>query len=219
MLLSILILTHNRPTLFKRCISSVIDNFIESQFDIEVIVNNDTRDITEVYDDRFDIRYMYECDNDLHRIYELLYHTCSNGSFIYLEDDDYLLPEFFQYVDLSYDVNFIEYQRASRFTQMEVRDFGLKNAARFPNKRFTEGCDYGNFTYNNNLLDFQLTQLIPNKSVFTFPEELFKRDWRTDPEGDEDFLNAVKPSATMKYIKSKCYVQTTDGNDNITFSS
>ena len=64
MLLSILILTHNRPTLFKRCISSVIDNFIESQFDIEVIVNNDTRDITEVYDDRFDIRYMYECDND-----------------------------------------------------------------------------------------------------------------------------------------------------------
>ena len=45
MRLSILILSHNRPYLFRRCLESVLKQL---QDDIEVIVNNDTQDIEEI---------------------------------------------------------------------------------------------------------------------------------------------------------------------------
>ena len=56
MKLSILILTHNRPKLFKRCIKSVIKNLPD--FDIEILVNNDSNDIEEVYRAQGEIRML-----------------------------------------------------------------------------------------------------------------------------------------------------------------
>jgi glycosyltransferase involved in cell wall biosynthesis len=58
MKLSILILTHNRPILFKRCINSVLNNL--PNFDIEILVNNDSKDITEIYHDNVNIFYYYK---------------------------------------------------------------------------------------------------------------------------------------------------------------
>ena len=46
MKLSVLIPTHNRPKLFTRCLTSVLDTLDGLEF--EVIVNNDSNDITEI---------------------------------------------------------------------------------------------------------------------------------------------------------------------------
>ena len=55
MKLSILILTHNRPLLFERCINSVLNNL--PNYDIEILVNNDSNDITEIHNDKVNIYY------------------------------------------------------------------------------------------------------------------------------------------------------------------
>ena len=49
MMLSILILTHNRPQLFKRALTSVLNNLPD--YEIEILVNNDSQDIEEIYSD------------------------------------------------------------------------------------------------------------------------------------------------------------------------
>ena len=104
MKLSILILTHNRPKLFTRCITSVLN--ILPEYKVEILVNNDTNDIQEVYDNKVNIRYFYEQKNDLSDIYKFLYNT-AKGEFIYfLEDDDYLKPNFFNGLDFGYDINY-----------------------------------------------------------------------------------------------------------------
>ena len=43
--LSIIILTHNRPKLFKRCLNSVINLKLKNY---EIIINNDTDDIGKI---------------------------------------------------------------------------------------------------------------------------------------------------------------------------
>ena len=50
MKLSVLIPTHKRPKLFIRCLNSVLNTLDE--LDFEVIVNNDSNDITEIEDIR-----------------------------------------------------------------------------------------------------------------------------------------------------------------------
>ena len=55
--LSILILTHNRPLLFERCINSVLRNL--PNYEIEILVNNDTNDIKEIYSDKVSIKFIF----------------------------------------------------------------------------------------------------------------------------------------------------------------
>lgn len=214
--LSILILTHNRPNLFDRCLTSIISN--KCRYNIDIYVNNDTRDIKEIYSNRYNIEYMYmKCEN-LYDIYKYLYYKSTGSHILYLEDDDYLLPEFFEHIDLNYDINFIEYVRSKKFINLEIQDFGVKDSINNRNKIYKPGDNFGKFRTNNKLVDFQLTQLLFRKSKCPFPDGLYNRDWKTDHHGDEDFIKSVQSNSTLKYIKNKCYVQTTDGNDNLTFS-
>ena len=105
--LSILIPTHNRPSLFKRCIKSVLDQSTNIKY--EIIVNNDSRDIDEIYDDSVSIKYYYKKYYDISKIYKFLYDQ-SCGEYVYfLEDDDYIGNNFFSVLDFNYDINFINY--------------------------------------------------------------------------------------------------------------
>ena len=214
--LSILILTHNRPHLFDRCLSSIISN--KCRYSIDIHVNNDTCDIKETYSDRYNINYMYMKYDNLYDTYRHLYYKSTGSHILYLEDDDYLLPEFFECIDLNYDINYIEYVRSKKFINLEIQDFGVHKSVKNRNKTYKPGDSFGKFRTNNKLVDFQLTQLLFRKNMCPFPNELYNRDWRTDHHGDEDFINSVQSNSTLKYIKNKCYVQTTDGNDNLTFS-
>lgn len=91
MRVSVLILTHNRPELFKRCINSVLKNKPD---DCEILVNNDSNDIDEVYG----ATYFYEYDYNLANIYNMLV-ARSSGDYIYfLEDDDYVVDGFWEQI-------------------------------------------------------------------------------------------------------------------------
>ena len=96
MKLSILILTHNRPSLFKRCITSVLNNL--PNYNIEILVNNDSNDISEVYSDKVDISYFYKKTEKLTDIYKFLFDQSKGEYIFYLEDDDYIRSNFFKYL-------------------------------------------------------------------------------------------------------------------------
>jgi len=85
--ISILILTHKRPELFKRCINSVLKNKPD---DVEILVNNDSNDIEEIPG----ATYYYKQDNNLSNIYNFLMKTAQGEYLYFLEDDDYVVPNF-----------------------------------------------------------------------------------------------------------------------------
>ena len=96
MKLSILILTHKRPKLFKRCIESVLTNC--DDYNIEIIVNNDSNDIEEIYNENIKIKYFY-CKDTLKNIYLKLINLSKYEKVFFLEDDDYITSNFFKNVD------------------------------------------------------------------------------------------------------------------------
>lgn len=85
--LSILILTHNRPKLFERCLNSVLKLNLEN---IEILVNNDSDDISESSDYTL---YRVKSQN-LSEIYFNLFKNAKGKYIYFLEDDDYLLEGF-----------------------------------------------------------------------------------------------------------------------------
>jgi hypothetical protein len=87
-MISILIPTHKRPLLFERCIKSVLP----FDFVSEIIVNNDSKDISEIKDPR--ISYYYNTYDDISSIYKFLFTKATQEYVMYLEDDDYLLDAF-----------------------------------------------------------------------------------------------------------------------------
>ena len=208
MKLSILILTHNRPKLFKRCIESVLNNL--PAYDIEIIINNDTRDIQELYSDQVCVKYFYEQNDDLSAIYEMLYNKASGEYIYFLEDDDYLQPNFFKDLDYTYDVNYLEY-----ISNPLIQGQGVLSQF----KRMTINRCIRNITLLEEFIkkynprDFQLGQI------------LFKRSLITEfPAGNNTyndiklFESLARESITIKYITNQRWVQTIDGQDNISFS-
>ena len=82
MKISILILTHKRPELFKRCINSVITayNKFPLKNNVEILVNNDSNDIQEIYSN-LSIIYSYNNYN-LGNLYFDLFKR-ANGEYVY----------------------------------------------------------------------------------------------------------------------------------------
>lgn len=183
--LSILILTHNRPHLFDRCIHSVLRNL--PKYQIEILVNNDTNDITEIYDDRTDIGYSYEKSTNLSDIYRGLFEKAQGKFVFFLEDDDYILPCFFDELDLSYDINFVNFMAHDPriAVQRAKREFMVDEE------------------------QFQLSQLIFSKAALrVFPNgNNIHNDW----------VLFQSLNGSMVLNKRPLWVQTTDGKDNISF--
>ena len=210
MKLSILILTHKRPKLFKRCIESVLTNC--DDYNIEIIVNNDSNDIEEIYNENIKIKYFY-CKDTLKNIYLKLINLSKYEKVFFLEDDDYITSNFFKNVDLTYDLNFIEYEKDKKFIRKYINENSMKEYVNSCCKKPYKY--YNDFIKNNNFIDFQLSQIIFDKKIIEY--NLINKYIKDDNYVENDeilFLKCFK-NCKINYIKDSCYIQTTDGNDNI----
>lgn len=197
MKLSILIPTHNRPKLFERCIRSVIDNCPN---DVEIIVNNDSNDIKEIKNNN--IIYYYN-KFQLTDIYKFLVQK-AQGDFVYfLEDDDYLSPNFYNKIkdELKSENDLIIGKYYSCDRSKEINDNLLR--VQHIKKEF-------------NIEDemFQLGQVIFKRDIF----KNFK--WFSDNDIHNDYKMTKYFLKKYKYIELNkiFYIQTDDGKDNISFS-
>ncbi len=199
MKMSILILTHNRPQLFNRCLKSVLDQLPE---DVEVIVNNDSNDITEVPHPA--VVYHYNKYNDLCSIYEFLLSKAS-GEFVYfLEDDDYLADGFFN-IELDADLLCGNYMPT--YNPNNVAEY----LCHFKNCTYTNRQEFLNTVSDWHL---QLSQYIFKKSTITeFP---FAHD--SHVHNDQRLVEfSVSNSSNIRTLSKVIYYQTIDGGDNISF--
>ena len=88
MKISFLILTHNRPHLFLRCINSILQ--FKFSYPVEILVNNDSNDISEINIPDYNIKYFYYNNPNIGYIYKLLFDQSTGEYIFFLEDDDYL---------------------------------------------------------------------------------------------------------------------------------
>ena len=205
MKLSILIPTHNRPELFKRSINSILNNLPD--YPIEIIVNNDSKDITEIHSDQVQIRYNYQTSIDISDIYQLLYDQ-SRGEYVYiLEDDDYIRSNFFDNIIYDSDVLFIEY-----ISEPEIEYYGPVCAYKMmrKNRKYQSLTNLSEFF---NVFDdeyFQLSQIIfKNNLIDQVPRG-------NNIRNDYHLLGMLAEiGCSFKYIAEQKWVQTTDGMDNI----
>ena len=207
MKLSICIPTHNRPKLFKRCINSVLNNLPD--YNIEILVNNDTNDVEEILSENISIKYYYKKYIDLSKIYKFLFDK-SNGKFIYfLEDDDYILPNFFNKLNLNYDVNYFEYFSKPHITFEGKKIATLRQKINRKNKKFNlkKFIEKSDFEY------FQLSQICFKKEkLISFPKG-------NNLSNDLNLFKKLNKDSSFIYVDKPCWVQTVDGGDNISFNN
>jgi glycosyltransferase involved in cell wall biosynthesis len=199
MKLSILILTHQRPGLFKRCLTSVLRQL---PADVEVIVNNDSNDIVEIPHAR--VQYHYQKFDNLSMIYEFLLQQATGEYVYYLEDDDYVSADFFNKLELNADLivgNYMPAQQPNWVKCLSMHQEQLWTDAR-------------EFCLQLDLERLQLGQHIFKKSTivdFAFP---------MDNNIHNDIALVMHSAARSKLIRTTnrvLYFQTTDGGDNISF--
>jgi len=199
MKISVLILTHNRPDLFKRCIESVITAYKHFNVNLEILVNNDSRDITEVYPKM--TRYYYSSSSNISVLYQLLFEKASNEYVYFLEDDDVMGKDFFfevsqhtedilyfNYIPHEWDVSFISFFD-------------------YTNKRGTKEDFLDEYDDHN----YQFGQICFKKECLDI------NDFPSDNHLQNDFVIFKKLHGSFKTIPKFLYRQTTDGGDNISF--
>lgn len=198
MRLSILILTHCRPELFKRCLASVLANLPN---DVEVIVNNDSRDIIEVEHPR--VHYWYQTYDTISEIYEFLLAEAKGTYVYYLEDDDYINPGF---MDVVLDADLICGNYMPTYTPNNILDYAAR--------------------YTNAIMDTKTFVDIISVWHLQLSQHIFKRDTIADFDFTKDnnvhndirlVLHAAHNSSTIKTLSKVLYSQTIDGKDNISF--
>lgn len=184
MKISILILTHNRPKLFSRCINSILKN---KPSYAEILVNNDSKDISEING----AEYYYENANYISVLYKSLFDKAKGEYIYFLEDDDYVLPNFWKEIEkidqkCTYVYEYIPLARFSEYSKMFKKDI--------------------NFEVN-----FQLSQCVFLKeSIHTFPTgNCLQNDYAL-------FLESSSRTDII-YTDTPIFVQTIDGKDNISF--
>lgn len=211
MSLDILILTHNRPHLFTRCIDSVL-NQTRTDVQVNVYVNNDTSDITEVYDDRFNIKYTYNRFEELSDIYRHLYNNSVGDYVLFLEDDDYLHKEYLEHITFAHDVYFTNY-----ISMPILNTKGIKSiSTTYQPRKLTECSNLSEFRVGMKYRYFQMSQMLFRRKV---AKEFYERG--TIPstlDYDAKLLNSFPGESTIKYLYKTLWVQTTDGQDNVSFA-
>ena len=165
-MISILILTHNRPKLFTRAIRSILDNLPE--YPVEILVNNDSKDIEEIEG----ATYYYEKHEDLSDTYKFLLDKATQEHVYFLEDDDYITPKFFHKIDFSYNINFLNYRHEdiNECIDRSKREFAVEEE------------------------DFQLGQIMFKKSlVKEFPKgNNLENDWALFQSLDQSSMKLIK---------------------------
>lgn len=193
MRMSILILTHNRPELFKRCIKSALHNIPE---DVEILVNNDTKDITEFIHPQ--VQYFYENPEHLSDKYKFLLDKAKGEHIYYLEDDDYLVLNFYNIVMPLLDHDLI----AGNYMPTWNNGWVL---------RCTRSMSAG---INLDCEELQLSQFVMRASLartWMFPKD-------SHIHNDQKLVKHVYDNSKSSInINKILYYQTTDGRDNISF--
>ena len=200
MRLSILILTHNRPALFKRCLESVLSQIIPG---VEVLVNNDSSDIKEIAHPQ--VQYFYHKPNSLCEIYQGLLKLACGDYVYYLEDDDYLVGDFLEQ-KLSGDMVVGNYCPKYETVDMMGMMTMYKDEWLTPD-------------------DF-LDRLSLNEEHLQLSQHIFKRSHIHDFDFPKDshihndvklVVHAALRARSIKTTKKIFYFQTVDGGDNISF--
>lgn len=212
MKISILILTHNRPHLFNRCINSVFKQQFPSDTSIEILVNNDTKDIEEIYHEKIIVKYFYETTEELSEIYRRLYMRSSGDYVYFLEDDDYLNGKFSTSMSYTHDVYFHNY-----YSSPLAHEHGMIGAI----NRVKQPIEILNVKTVDEFRKifkpryFQLGQLCFRREI---GRNFFSIENRpTQLSYDLQLFKTFTNSTTIKYISTPTWVQTTDGGDNISF--
>ena len=197
--LSILLLTHKRPKLFERCITSVINQIRPG---VEIIVNNDSSDIQEIGNKS--IKYFYKKFDNISKIYEFLFSE-SKGKYVYfLEDDDYLRKDFFNQ-ELDSDViagNYYPTYNTNKLLEIinVFKDESLSNKNNFYEKLNLEHLQLGQFIFNR----------------YAINDFLFGND--NNIHNDIRLVyHALTNSKSFRATNKIFFYQTKDGNDNISF--
>jgi glycosyltransferase involved in cell wall biosynthesis len=198
MKLSILILTHNRPQLFKRCLDSVL---AQIHPDVEVLVNNDSNDIEEV--EHPQVQYFYHKGNNLSDVYKFLLDKAQGEYVYYLEDDDYLREDFLS-VELDADLivgNYYPTYNPKEFVEMMSV---YKDDWHVP----------ADFAEDLNTTHLQLSQHIFKRS------HIIDFDFPNDSNIHNDIklaIHAIWKAQSIRTTSKIFYFQTIDGGDNISF--
>lgn len=207
MKLSVLMPTHNRPKLFNRALSSVLR--ATDNFETEIIVNNDTNDIDRLSHDN--ISYHTHTSVDLSDIYKHLYDLATGEYILFVEDDDYLLPDRFNRLSLTHDIHYLEYM-----SNPLICEHGIKRQHEITciNRAHADIHKPIKFYNSINKRYFQLSQIIFKRpSIITFPTG-------NDKHNDERLFREIAyNSRSIKYEKGPAWVQTVDGHDNISFDN
>jgi len=198
--ISILLLTHNRPFLFSRCLEAILPQLTN---EVEVIVNNDSNDIVEV--NHPSIRYFYNSYDNLSLVYKFLLES-ANGQYVYYaEDDDYLTTNIVKHWLIwinNYDLLVGNFYPTYR-NVVEDKTFWSKV------RMFSEDGLY--------FLDKELLQL----SQYVFKKELITNfDFPMNSDIHNDILiveYALSNTTKIKTTNKIFYYQTTDGGDNLSF--
>lgn len=198
MKLSILILTHNRPQLFKRCLESVLAQITA---DVEILVNNDSCDIEEITHPQ--VQYYYYNLNSLCEIYKFLLEKAKGDYVYYLEDDDYLTRDFLS-IELDADLIVGNYYPTYKTTDILISMTMYKDAE-ITSQQFITNLDTEHL---------QLSQHIYTRSHiedFDFPmDSNIHNDIRLT-------LHAASKAKTIHTLNKVFFYQSTDGGDNISF--
>jgi len=151
---------------------------------VEILVNNDSNDITEIPG----ATYFYENNKDITKTYKHLFDK-AKGEFIYfLEDDDYVVQDFYDII------NKVNTNTIFRYVPFS----GIKTYFEFWK---------GDFDYN-----FQIGQMIFRKEdLKEFPT---KPNYL---QNDFEIYKRVNAVNEFKHTKQNIFYQSTDGNDNISF--
>ncbi len=199
-MLTVLILTHNRPALFDRCIKSVLPLL---DGNVRVIVNNDSNDITPI--EHPDIEYHFEKFGNLSQVYQFLLSKATGEYVYYLEDDDYLEKNFtLDVIDQHCDIIAGNYCPTYETPDM------IKMMTLYHDNTVTPQY----FLRTLNFEHLQLSQFIFRKkaiSDFVFPMD-------NNVHNDINLVMHAATNSTLIATKRKIFFhQTIDGGDNISF--
>jgi glycosyltransferase involved in cell wall biosynthesis len=198
MKLSILIPTHNRPKLFPRCLRSVLEQITD---DVEVIVNNDSNDIEEISHPQ--VTYHYNQYSNLSSVYKFLLSQATGEYVYFLEDDDYLRPDF---LSNKFDADIIVGNYMPTFNP----DYTLQAMTYYKDGKYASEAFAS-------LIDFKLLQLsqfvYKRSAIVNFPFPL-------DNNINNDIkltLFGAQRSKVIRTLNKIFFYQTIDGGDNISF--
>lgn len=196
--LSILVLTHNRPDLFDRCIKAIIPQLGDN---VNVIVNNDSNDINEI--EHPQIVYHYNKFDNISMIYEFLLNEATGDYVYFAEDDDYIVNTF-KYIPLKHDLIMGNYMPTYKPNYMLVCMSLRKDLVLTP-KEFVDGLD---------MEHLQLSQFIFKRDTI----KNFKFPMDNNIHNDINLvLHSASNSTLIASINKIMFYQTIDGGDNISF--